>query len=96
MLNTITRDGDDYVVAIRLAATNGKHFALLHKLFPAKYGTRAYVGKKFYIAWGNSPDLATMGLTELATLGRTPIYGTAAVKKFHSIVANSDTLKFSM
>jgi hypothetical protein len=87
----------------------GKYFTLIQSHMAPRYDkmSRNPVGFKYshsrtstklrshyYVLWGNTPDFATMGITQLLTDKLNPISERTIVKRFFEIINAADTLTF--
>jgi hypothetical protein len=49
---------------------------------------------QYYVLWGNTPDFATMGITQLLTDKLNAVTGKTVVKRFFEIINASETISF--
>jgi hypothetical protein len=50
--------------------------------------------RQYYVLWGNTPDFATMGITQLLTDKLNAVTGKTVVKRFFEIINASETISF--
>lgn len=91
------------------AEVAGKYFTLIQSHMAPRYDkmSRNPVGFKYshsrtstklksqyYVLWGNTPDFATMGITQLLTDKLNAVTGKTVVKRFFEIINASETISF--
>jgi hypothetical protein len=101
--------GTAYTVLVQLEK-DGKHYALVSSRSYLKIDLRTEerkwvndpvtlrlteARKRYYALWGNTPDLETMGITEIRTkAGNIPLSQRTAFQQFHRMSKVGSSLEF--
>ena len=92
------------------AEVAGKHFTLIESYNVPKYDsynrTKPYdfgfpfssksrkLKRQYYVLWGNTPDFATMGITQLLTDKLNTVTDKTIVRRFFEIINASENIIF--
>ena len=60
--------------------------------FPFKYSRK--LKRQYYVLWGNTPDFATMGITQLLTDKLNTVTDKTIVRRFFEIINASENMTF--
>lgn len=88
--------GNKYFTLVQ-SYTKPRYDRMDTRLIEFKYShsrTGTKLKSQYYVLWGNTPDFATMGITQLLTDKLNAVTGKTVVKRFFEIINASENISF--